>query len=307
MGNLADSMKAARAGSLARRPAIANSGPTSTPTMGGEYEGKTRLGDGAILAINRIIPDPDQPRKTFPDESLDRLASSMKARGQLVPILIRWNPTADRYVVIDGERRYRAAVRAGLPTMACVIDSDLDPDTILELQLVANALREDVAPVEQAKAWERLMKSQGLTQQQLADKLGYERSSISKAFDLLNLTPEIQALVDSKQIPASTASEIGKRHDPDDQQVVVDQVMAQGLSRAKAVEVADRVARKKSSKGAGSKSKLDTTWKFKSEGGWRLSVERAKGLEPSTLLDFLRAAVASVEAKVGAAPEPPPQ
>ena len=299
MPSLDDAMKQARAGSLARRPAIANAGPTSSATQGGEFEGRTRMGGAVFLAIDRIIRDENQPRQTFDDEKLDRLAANIKSRGQLVPILVRWNVEADRYVIIDGERRYRAARLAEVPTMACVIEDQSDPDQILELQLITNALREDVAPVEQAKAWDKLMRSQGLTQQQLADKLGYERSTISKAFDLLTLTPEIQARVDAGEIPASTASEIGKRLDPDDQGAVVDQVVTQGLSRAKAVEVADRVAQtRKSSKGQGGKAKVKTSRVFKGQGGYRVTVERAKGIEPTAMVEALRAIVAEIEAEM---------
>ena len=306
MPSLEDAMKNARAGSLARRPAIANVGPTTpvaSPGQGGEFEGRTRLGGAMVMTIDRIIPDEDQPRKTFDDEPLGRLAENMSTWGQLVPILVRWNAEADRYVVIDGERRYRAARLAGLPTMACVVEDQTDPDVILEMQLVTNALREDVAPVEQARAWERLMKAQGLTHRELAARLGYDHTMVNKSLALLDLTPSVQELVDAGKIPASTAVAIGKRLDPADQQAVVDQVITEGLSRARAVEVADQVASKRtpSKPSAKGKAKVKTSWKFKASAGLTITAERARGVDPRALLEALEVFAAEVRAGI---PEP---
>jgi ParB family chromosome partitioning protein len=111
-GNIRESMGAASTGA---------GGPLPSPAVGpAQYQGITRPKEALTIPIGRIIPDPDQPRKEFEEGLLDDLAASMKARGQLQPIRVRWSQESDRWVIIAGERRYRAAVKAGLPSLLCV-------------------------------------------------------------------------------------------------------------------------------------------------------------------------------------------
>ena len=284
-----DALKAARAESMHRRPAIASATTTSTVPMGNrQFEGRRSHGNAFKIRIDRITPDPDQPRKTFDPEPLARLAENMRTRGQLVPILVRWNDDQGKYVVIDGERRYRAALIAELPDLAVVLEASLDADTILETQLIANALREDVAPVEQAKAWDRLRQSQGLTYKELGDKLGYEFSTISKGLALLDLTAEIQARVDAGEIAASTAEKIA-RLDPDEQGPLAARVVEEGLNHS------TRSPRGTAPQAKGSaKTKLMTTRIFKGESGLRLTAERSRGIDSAALLDLLMQAAEQI-------------
>src|SRR3954454_11749304 len=131
-------------------------------------EGRRRLEAGSMIRLDRIVPDPAQPRKEFDAESLTRLADSMKTRGQLQPIRVRWDDAADRYIVVVGERRMRGATLAGMEAIACVVVAGTpSPEELLEDQLVENALREDLRPIEQALAYQSLMSAKGLTQRQL--------------------------------------------------------------------------------------------------------------------------------------------
>ena len=108
--------------------------------------------DAGHMEVDRIVPDPDQPRKEFSDDAIERLAASLLKHGQLMPIRVRWNGSIGKWVVISGERRYRAAIRAGLKTVACAFaDNGLSPSEILQEQIIENLLREDLRPIEQAR------------------------------------------------------------------------------------------------------------------------------------------------------------
>ena len=164
-----------------------------------------RQGEGRQAARRRVHdparpdrPGPDQPRTEFDPEALERLAASLKARGQLQPIRVRWDDQADRYVVVVGERRWRAAALAGLESIACVVASgDATPEDLLEDQLVENALREDLRPIEQARAYRTLLAARGLTHRQLAERLQIGHASIARALALLDLPEPIQAEVEA--------------------------------------------------------------------------------------------------------------
>ena len=113
-GNVMESMGAGRAGGFTL--------PTSgaIPEESAKYQGCTRIKSALLIQVDRIVPDPNQPRKEFEPESLRQLADSLKERGQLQPIRVRWDAAMERWVIIAGERRWRAAALAGLPTITAV-------------------------------------------------------------------------------------------------------------------------------------------------------------------------------------------
>ena len=118
--------------------------------------------DAVEIPLDKIVPDPDQPREEFDPEALERLAESLKTRGQLQPIRVRWDEAQGKYVIICGERRWRAARMAGLATMSCVVsEGPIDAGELLALQLIENCLREDLRPIEQARAFKSLMDRNG--------------------------------------------------------------------------------------------------------------------------------------------------
>ena len=140
-----------------------------------------------MIRLDRIVTDPNQPRTEFDPESLARLATSLRERGQLQPIRVRWDDTASCYVVVVGERRLRAAQLAGLESLACVVVAgEPTAEDLLEDQLVENCLREDLKPIEQAKAYKSLMASRGLSTRQLAERLQIGAASVAKALALLD-------------------------------------------------------------------------------------------------------------------------
>jgi ParB family chromosome partitioning protein len=200
-------------------------------------EGVSRSKDVAQIRLDRIAPDPGQPRDDFDDESLHRLAGSLKSRGQLQPIRVRWDEARDRYVIVCGERRWRAAGIAGLPSISCVIvDGPLSATDLLAIQLVENALREDLKPIEQAKAFRTLMDANGWSTRQLARELSLAQPQVVRALALLNLPEAVRTQVEQGALAPATAYEIGKLDAPDDQTDLAERAVAEGLTRQEAVE-----------------------------------------------------------------------
>jgi ParB family chromosome partitioning protein len=174
-------------------------------------QGVAKSKDAYVIPTDKIQRDDDQPREDFDPEAMARLAESLKTRGQLQPIRVRWDEGRGVYVIIAGERRWRAATLAGLSTLTCIVhESPLEPMEFLALQLVENALREDLRPVEQALAFKRLMEAHGWSGNQLAKELAITQSSVSRALALLELPGEVQARVDSGDLAARTAYELTK-------------------------------------------------------------------------------------------------
>ncbi len=314
---MADSkeLQAARQSSFTPQVGTASRATTARPPNP-RYDGRRAISNGARIQIGRIQPDPEQPRKTFGTDADTRLAESMRTRGQIVPIIVRWSEATEHYVVLDGERRYRAAVAAGLAEMLCVEEDEADPDVILELQLVANALREDVAPVEQARAWDRLMKSQNLTQRELADKLGYTVGSVNKKLALLGLPEEFQSNIDDGLVKAETGYFIAQIEDPAEQAVMIEQAKDGDLTRDAARE---RVARSKAragGKGVGSSKARGRGGKPKPLGerifrdpddkSFRLIAVRPRGIEPAALITLLEHALAVVRGELAETQVPAP-
>jgi ParB family chromosome partitioning protein len=191
------------------------------------------------MDLNRIIPDPNQPRKDFGQEAIDRLAASFRKYGQLQPIRVRWEAGLAKRIVISGERRYRAAIEAGLEQVACIfVEGELTPSEILQEQMIENCLWEDLKPIEQAKAYRQLMDLHGWTAKQLADELHISQATISRSLALLALPDDLQGQVDAGSVPASAAYEIAKVKDDAVRQDIVDQVVAGSMTRD---EVADAV------------------------------------------------------------------
>ena len=153
---------------------------------------------------DRIVPDPDQPRKSFPQESLEELAASIKAQGIVQPIVVRPVDGAapgesQRYEIIAGERRWRAAQIAGLPTVPAVIRRVAD-EAAIAMALIENIQRENLNPLEEARALDRLISEFGITHQQAADAVGRSRAAVSNLLRLLELPAEVSAFVEKREL-----------------------------------------------------------------------------------------------------------
>ena len=240
-GNVLESMGAGVAPPVAGPFAAGFNPVQATPAhLVGVYRNK----DAAQIAIERIQPDPAQPREEFDAESLERLAESMIARGQLQPIRVRWDEAAEVYRIICGERRWRAATIAGMPSLSCVIvTSPMSESDLLAVQLIENALREDLKPIEQARAYQTLMDRHGWSTRQLATELALAQPQVVRALALLNLPEEVQEQVEQGTLAPATAYEIGKLTSPEAQRELAGRVVNEKLTRQEAVAtVRDRKA-----------------------------------------------------------------
>ncbi|MBS1121056.1 MAG: parB-like partition protein [Deltaproteobacteria bacterium] len=148
--------------------------------------------------IEDLYPSPEQPRRRFDETKLGELADSMKAHGIIVPLVVRPRPNGG-YFLIAGERRWRAAQRAGLHEVPVVVQ-DVEEATALERALVENLQRADLGPLEEAAAYQRLVDEYALTQDQIAERIGKDRSTIANAIRLLKLPAPVRQLVEDEKL-----------------------------------------------------------------------------------------------------------
>ena len=151
------------------------------------------------VPVGQVMPNPDQPRTRFDDVSLEELAASMKEVGVLQPIVVTM--VDEGYQLIAGERRWRAAKRAGLKEIPVVIREATGDSTLVEA-LIENVQRQDLTPIEEGHAFQQLLAKYGMTQEQVADRMGKSRPSISNTLRLLQLPEDVQSLVDSGDLSA---------------------------------------------------------------------------------------------------------
>ena len=149
--------------------------------------------------IETLYPSPEQPRRRFDDAQLAELAESMKVHGVIVPLVVRPRPEGGGYYLIAGERRWRAAQRAGLHDVPVVVQ-DVAPQVAFERALVENVQRSDLGPLEEATAFQRLVDEFGLTQDQIAERIGKDRSTVANAIRLLKLPLAVRQLVEDERL-----------------------------------------------------------------------------------------------------------
>ena len=210
-------------------------GDTSLPLDGIAEAGKPPVSRETLeLPIIQIDNNPDQPRRNFDNESLNELASSIKLYGIIQPIVVR--PTGNgRYMIVSGERRWRAAKIARLSTVPVVI-RDVEDQTLLELALVENLQREDLNVIESAASMNILAEEYGLTQIQLAERLGKSRTAVANTLRLLKLEPEIQQyLRDEKLTEGQARPLIGL--EPEKQIELAEQIIAKNLNSRQVEEM----------------------------------------------------------------------
>ena len=179
------------------------------------------------IPLNLIDPNPFQPRTQLPVDGLDELANSIRASGLIQPILIR--PVGERYQLVAGERRWRAAGKAGLERVPAVIREIADTEA-LELALAENLLREALNPLEIARAYARLQKEFHLTHEQIAERLGVNRSTVTNTLRLLGLPPAVQSLLMEDKISAGHARALLALSTSEAQTKLANAVVEKGLS-----------------------------------------------------------------------------
>ena len=195
------------------------------------YEAKKLEDTGTKVVeidVSCIRRNENQPRKNFPKESLVELTNSILSHGVLQPLIVR--EVADNlYQIVAGERRYRAACDAGLKTVPCIVRSFSELEK-MEVALIENIQREDLNPVEEAKAYRYLSAEAGLTQEQIGKKVGKATSTITNSINLLNLPEKMLDSLERGLITAGHARALRSVHNPADRDILFDRIIAEDLS-----------------------------------------------------------------------------
>lgn len=270
--------------------------PTLTPVPDPKDVGRRPLRNVGRVDVAQVVPDPDQPRAEFTEEALDRLAGSIRDQGQLAPIRVRWSAELSKWVIIAGERRWRATRRAGLATIDCVfVDGELSRGELLSQQLIENLLREDLRPVEEAKAFRELLALNDWSGKQLAEALRVPASKVTRSLALLELPDDLQHRVEAGELPARAAYEIAKLGDEGKQRKLAEVVQGDGLT----VEATRKEVR--SRKGTAAQKSRSTREKFTSPGGLLVTVTAARSVSHAEVEAALLHALGIVRGKLAGA------
>jgi len=196
---------------------------------GKEFDLRSLMDDEEIakmIPTSRIHPDPNQPRKTFPEESLKELTDSIRDKGVLSPLIVRQN--GNGYIIITGERRHKASVLAGLLQIPCIV-KNVSEEEAFELSLAENLHREDLNPVDEAAGYKKLLEKYGWTQERLGNEFRKSKAFISEILSINNLPEPILKKVHTCELPKKTIVEIAKAP-PDKTEELVEKVIEQDLS-----------------------------------------------------------------------------
>lgn len=188
------------------------------------------------VELAKIIANPNQPRRTFDQEALQELADSIKAHGVISPITLRKNDDGS-YMIIAGERRFRAAKLAGLNTIPAYIRTAKD-EQVMEWALIENIQREDLDAIEIALAYQRLIDDYNLTQEKMSERVGKKRATVANYLRLLKLPAEIQIGIKEKKIDMGHARAVLASESTEQQLYLYKRILAEGLSVRKVEELA---------------------------------------------------------------------
>jgi ParB family chromosome partitioning protein len=267
--------------------------PKLSPVPRARDAARRPLRNVGTVAIDQVVPDPDQPRAEFSDEAIERLAQSIREKGQLSAIRVRWSEELGKWVIIAGERRWRATRRAGLPTIDCYFhEGELSRSEVLEQQLIENCLREDLQPIEEARAFSTLMELNGWNGKELADALRVQPAKVSRALALLRLPTDIQEKVADGTIPARSAYEISRLPDDAARRDLAARVVAGTLTNEEAARAVRQRRGKPRQGGRG-------TWQtFAAEGGWKVIVSAARKGSYQEIEEALLSALEEVRLRI---------
>ncbi len=194
------------------------------------------------IPIDKIVPNPGQPRTIFKDEAIEELSNSIREYGVLQPILLR--DDGKTYSIIAGERRFRAAQLAGLEKMPAIIKSMENKEVAL-IALVENVQREDLNFLEEAKAYKKLMDEFGLTQNEIAAKVSKKQSTISNKIRVLSLPDDIQEKILENKLTERHARALLKLNDENDRRRVIERIVANSLNVKQTEKIIDEIQQKK--------------------------------------------------------------
>jgi ParB family chromosome partitioning protein len=196
------------------------------------------------IDIDLIEPNTLQPRTNFDEERLEELAQSIKSNGIIQPLLVR-RQNGERFQLVAGERRWRAAQRAGLLRVPCVV-REIPEDKMLELALIENIQRQELNAIEEAQAYKRLIETLGLTQEMVAQRVGRDRTFITNYLRLLRLPEDIQQLVERDKLSMGHARALLGVDDPEIQRKVAKNITEQGISVRETERTIKRIINKES-------------------------------------------------------------
>ena len=180
------------------------------------------------IKVIEIEPNRDQPRRNFDEEALDELATSIKTYGVLQPIIV--NKKDDYYEIVAGERRWRAAKKAGLSEMPCIIKDDITDRSNKEIALIENLQRVDLNPIDKAKGLKELIDDYGMTQKELADSIGISRGNIANSIRILNMDPRVIELAQEGKLTEGHCRNLVVIEDPDTQYKAALNIIEKGES-----------------------------------------------------------------------------
>lgn len=193
-------------------------------TASSAEEGK----DGTLMVkLSKVEPNREQPRKNFDEDSLQELAESLKQFGMLQPILVQ--NRGDYYEIIAGERRWRAAKIAGLKEVPVIV-RELTDQEIVEISLIENIQREDLNPIEEARAYKRLLTEFHLKQDEVAERVSKSRTAVTNSMRLLKLCDEVQKMVVDDMISTGHARALISIEDPEEQYLIAQKIFDEKLS-----------------------------------------------------------------------------
>ena len=196
-----------------------------------------------MVPIENVVPNPDQPRRTFTEEQLDELTASIREKGVIQPLIVRPKPGVDgKYEIVAGERRWRSAQRAKLHELPVIV-RDFDDTEVLEVAIIENIQRADLNPIEEAAGFRQLMDKFGHTQEKLAQALGKSRSHIANLMRLLQLPDEVRDMLQEGKLSAGHARALITSDEP---VALAKKVVSEGLS----VRATEALAKKPKADGA---------------------------------------------------------
>ena len=206
---------------------------TLIPSMGNQKSGvkseneKKIEGATTLVGIGKVQPNKGQPRKNFNEDALEELADSIKLHGIISPIIVQ--DRNDHYEIIAGERRWRAAMKAGLKEVPVIIKNYTDEE-IMIISLLENIQREDLSDIEEAQAYKKLIDEFGLKQDEVAEKVSKSRTAITNSIRLLKLSDEVQQMINDDMITAGHARALISIEDPDEQYRIAQQIFDEKMS-----------------------------------------------------------------------------
>lgn len=199
------------------------------------------------IPVGKIKPNPAQPRKDFDEDKLKEMAETIKAYGVIQPVIVHRAEDKDIYILVAGERRWRAARLAGLASIPALV-KDYSGEQLTEIALVENLQREDLNPIEEAYAYKRLIEEFGLTQEDLAKKLGRSRSAIANSLRLLSLNEDVQKLIIEGSLTPGQVRPLLALENGDYQKELAKKIIENNLSARKVEEMVQKMKKAKRNK-----------------------------------------------------------